>query len=70
MITKFTLPLPLGLKDNIFHRTPIFTQLYAFSNRHHNDFRMCHQRQNYGYISNLNKSLIAPNHVYLNCNAF
>ena len=38
----------------------------AFLNRHHKDFRVSKICQ----ISNLKKSLIAGNHVYLNCSAF
>ena len=43
------------------------------SNRHRKIFECFNVllQKNLGYISNLNKSLIAAsNHVYLNCNAF
>ena len=42
------------------------TYIDDFLNRHHKDFRVSKTCQ----ISNLKKSLIARNNVYLNCSAF
>ena len=63
---KIHTPVTTWPQEQFFKLLPILTHRDAFINTHHKDFRVKKTCQ----ISNLNKSLIAGNHVYLNCNAF
>ena len=63
---KIHAPVTTWPQEQFFNPAPILTHRCFHKHTDHKDFRVKKTCQ----ISNLNKSLIALNHVYLNCSAF
>ena len=70
LVTKFTLLLQLDLMDNSFDLTLIIAHGSIVQDTSQIFSHVLYSKKNNGYISILNKSFIAANHVYVNDSAF